>query len=64
MGCPTVLKQKLPSSRANGEMQMADLRKFKSELDGATKITETGLQKSVFECVVEETRTLRKGHSD
>ncbi|BGP54222.1 hypothetical protein JCM8202_001355 [Rhodotorula sphaerocarpa] len=43
------LKQNLPSSRANGEMQMADLRKFKSELDGATKITETGLQKSVFD---------------
>lgn len=46
---PAVLKQNLPSSRANGDVQMADLRKFKAELDTATKVTETGLQRSVFE---------------
>ncbi|POY72542.1 hypothetical protein BMF94_4368 [Rhodotorula taiwanensis] len=43
------LKQNLPSSRANGDVQMADLRKFKAELDTATKVTETGLQRSVFD---------------
>lgn len=48
---PTVLKQNLPSSRVDGDIQMSDLRRFKGDLESASKTIEGGLQRSVFECV-------------
>ncbi|GAA5868987.1 hypothetical protein JCM3774_002441 [Rhodotorula dairenensis] len=43
------LKQNLPSSRADGDIQMSDLRRFKGDLESASKTIEGGLQRSVFD---------------
>ncbi|GAA5976546.1 hypothetical protein JCM10908_005539 [Rhodotorula pacifica] len=43
------LKQNLPSSRADGDVQMSDLRRFKGDLDNASKVIEGGLQRSVYD---------------
>ncbi|GAA5968117.1 hypothetical protein JCM8115_001745 [Rhodotorula mucilaginosa] len=43
------LKQNLPSSRADGDIQMPDLRRFKGDLESASKTIEGGLQRSVFD---------------
>ncbi|TKA57432.1 hypothetical protein B0A53_00661 [Rhodotorula sp. CCFEE 5036] len=43
------LKQNLPSSRADGDIQMPDLRRFKGDLENASKTIEGGLQRSVFD---------------
>lgn len=51
----TVLKQNLPSSRTDGDVQMSDLRRFKGDLESASKTIEGGLQRSVFEYVLPQT---------
>lgn len=43
------LKQNLPSSRTDGDVQMSDLRRFKGDLESASKTIEGGLQRSVFD---------------
>ncbi|KAL7340040.1 exocyst complex component EXO84 [Rhodotorula toruloides] len=42
------LKQNLPGGRSDAPAQMDDLRRLKGRLEGAMKIAETELQKSVF----------------